>query len=889
MISRFLETSWMKLCSLLRRRRESERLDDELEFHLERQIAENIAAGMRPDEARAAALRSFGNPALLRDQTRATWNWNGFESFLHDLKYSVRTLVRAPGFAAIAVLVIALGIGANVALFAVVRSILLKPLPYADPSRLIMLYEHEHAANGRGQHAPVDPRSFFDWQKAATGVEQMAMVSPFMSYNVSAEGGKLPEHIDAGWCSWNFFSILGVQPSLGRTFNSGDDKPGAQATVILTHTFWTRRYAADPAIIGMTIWLDSHPYTVIGVLPSSFLYSSSFGGSHIQVWTAFNHEAPPALLNTYEDHESLVVARLKRGATLQSVTGQIDALQQQIKKDHPSPAVHPFASGRSMLDDVVENYRTPLYALLAATVCVLLIACMNVASLLVARAAARAKEMAIRAALGGGRLRLIRERLIESALISSVAGALGVALAWIALKSLVHFQPDMNRIESIRIDSGVILFAFAAIAACALFSGFISALSSDSTALLSTLQESSRSARGSHQRATLRKSLLVLEVSLTVVLLAGAGLLLKSYQRMRSTDLGVPVDNTLTMHIDLPPARYSENAKQAAFFEQLIARVRALPGVESAGLVTKAPGQGWGGDSLADVVEQHRRPESFLDMHMRAADPGYFASAHISLLRGRIFTADERLARGNVAVISRTAAEQLFPGGADPIGKHLLFHFNHKSYEIVGVVADTRWDIHESPKPTMYAPLFGSDYAGATIFVRSGHNVESLAMPVENIIGRLDRDLPVSDVMTLRDTIGKSTLDSQFDSLLVLSFALVALILAAAGLYGVLAYLVTQRTGEIGIRIALGAPRSFVLKLMLLDGIRPALLGLFIGVAASAATSRLIESMLFDTKPLDTGIYAAVTTTILLVAAAACMLPAWRASRLDPMQALRTE
>jgi putative ABC transport system permease protein len=885
---RLLAQIRMTLLSLFRRGTASAHLDDELQFHLERQIVENLATGMSPDEARYAALRTFGNPALLREQSRTTWSWNWLESVLHDVKFSARTLLRAPGFACIAILVIALGVGATVALFTVVHSVLLKPLPYADPSRLIMLYEHEQGATGKGQYAPVDPRSFFDWQKAATGVEQMAMVSPFQSYNVSAEGGKLPESIDAGWCSWNFFSILGVQPALGRTFTSSDDQSGAASTVLLTHAFWKRRYAADPAIVGKTIWLDSHPYTVIGVLPSWFVYSGSFGGNTIQVWTSFGQEAPPSLLNTYEDHESIVVGRLKPEASLQTVAGQIDAIQRQIKKDHPGPAVHPLASARFMLDDVVENYKTPLYALLAATACVLLIACMNVASLLVARTAARAREMAIRTALGGGRLRLIRERLIESSLVSLVAGIIGVTLAWVALHSLAFFLPDMNRIESISIDSVVIFFALAAVGACALFSGIISALSSDSTHLLSSLQESSRASRGSYQRATLRKSLLVLEVSLTVVLLAGAGLLLKSYQRMRSTDLGIPVDNTLTMHLSLPPARYSQNATQAAFFEQLITCVRALPGVQLAGLVTKAPGQGWGGDSLTDIVEHPRRPEDFLDMHMRGADPGYFTAAQIPLLRGRIFTSDERLDRGNVAVISQTAAKQLFPDG-NPIGNHLRIDFSKQTFEIIGVVADTRWDIHEPPKATLYMPLFGSDYAGATIFIRSSHNVESLATPIENIIGQLDHDLPVSDVMTLRDTIGKSTLDSEFNSLLVLSFALIALILAAAGLYGVLAYLVTQRTGEIGIRIALGAPRSQVLRLMLLDGLRPALLGLFVGLVASAATSRLIQSMLFDTKPLDTGIYAAVAATILFVATIACMLPAWRASRLDPMQALRTE
>jgi putative ABC transport system permease protein len=404
---------------------------------------------------------------------------------------------------------------------------------------------------------------------------------------------------------------------------------------------------------------------------------------------------------------------------------------------------------------------------------------------------------------------------------------------------------------------------------------------------LGTLQESSRSTQGSQRRATLRRSLLIIEVSLTVILLAGAGLLLKSYQRMRGTDLGIPIKNTLTMHLSLPDERYKP-AMQATFFEQLITQVRALPGVVSAGLVSTAPGQGWGGDSLADVVERPLRQQDFVDLHTRAADPGYFAAAQISLLRGRIFTSDERLARGNVAVISQQAAHQLFPN-EDPIGKHLRFNFNHRVFEIVGVVADTRWDIHEQPKATIYEPLYGNDFNGATIFVRSSHNVESLAMPIENIIGHLDGDLPVSNVKTLRETIDKSTIDSQFDSLLVLAFAVIALILAAAGLYGVLTYLVTQRTSELGIRMALGAKRAQLLRTVLFDGLRPALLGLVIGLGASIFAVRLIKSMLYQTEAFDPTVFTAVAALLLAVAFFACMLPAWRASRLNPMQALRTE
>jgi predicted permease len=886
---RWLTQLILRMKMLTSRDKAGARLDDELHFHLERQIAENRNAGMSASEARYAALRTFGNPVLLREEARATWSWNRLEQIWNEVRYGIRTLRRTPGFAAIAIVVMALGIGANVALFTVVHSVLLEPLPFHDAGRLVSLYEGDAKNSNNSGFLPVDAGSFGVWQHATQAQAEMAMVSPFQGYNVSAEGGNLPEQIDAAWCSWNFFQVLGVQPSLGRTFTAGDDTPSAPATVILSAPFWKRRYHADPAIVGKSIWLDARPYIVIGVMPEAFVYTGAFGGNTDQIWTAMGHEAPPSLLTTFEDHEMVVLARLRPGSTLPALVSQLRAVQTQIKKDHPGPSVHESIKGRSMLDDAVTDYKTPLYVLLAATGCVLLIACMNVASLLVARTAARSKEMAIRAALGGGWLRLMRERLVESLLLSALGGGFGLLLAWAAIKWLVYARQDMNRVEAIHIDTTVAAFTVGSIAICALFSGLISAFSADSKKLLGSLQESSRASRGSYQKTVLRKALLVVEVCLTVVLLVGAGLLLKSYQRLRSVDLGVPVDNILTMHFSLPDARYKEPVQQVAFFERLIERVRAVPGVQGAGLVSAAPGQGWGGDHLMTVVEHPPLPKGKgQDFMVRGADPGYFAAIQIPLVRGRIFDSSERLERSRVAVISQSAAQQFFPG-EDPVGKHLKVGITGETFEIIGVVGDVRWNVSEPMQPTLYWPVYGNGYSGATIVIRSSRKVDSLALPVQTIIGELDRDLPVANVMTLRESIAKATISSRFDSLLVLGFAVIALVLAAAGLYGVLAYLVTQRTGEIGIRMALGAPRQNVLRLMLMDGVSPALLGLFLGLGASAATGRLIASMLYETKPLDPAVFAAVAAMLFVVAAVACIVPAWRASRVDPMQALRTE
>jgi len=715
---RLLAQIRMTLLSLFRRSRASVQLDDELQFHLERQIAENIAAGMPPAEARYSALRTFGNPALLREQSRATWSWNGLESLTRDLRYIARTLIHAPGFASIAIFIIALGVGANVVLFTLVHRVLLNPLPFRDPGQLVSIYQHD--ASGRNTHGylPVDAGSFFEWQRVSQGVAEMAMVSPFQGYNISADGGKLPEKIEAGMCSWNFFSILGVNPALGRTFLPSDDSSNSEATVILSAPFWKRRYASDPAIVGKKIWLDASPFTVIGVLPDSFVYSGSFGGNTDQVWTTIGHEMP-MLLDTFEDHEMIVVARLRPGTSLQALVSRLIAVQKQIKNAHPGPAVRDSVIGRTLLDDAVQDYKTPLYAMLAATGCVLLIASMNVASLLIARITARRKELAIRIALGGGWLRIVRERILESFVLSAAGGAIGLLLAGVAIQWLVKTRQDMHRIEAIHIGAVEISFTLLAVFATALFAGLISAYSSKLKDVLGVLQDSARTLSSSRVRAGLRRTLLMLEVSLTVVLLIGAGLLLKSYQRLRTSDLGVPVDNVLTMHFGLSDSRYKTPIQRVAVFDNILPSVRALPGVQSAGLVSVAPGKGYGGDNLVSVVEHPPLPKGTgLDLQNRRADPGYFAAMQIPLLRGRVFTSDERLDRANVIVISQKAAELCFPG-EDPIGKHIKISIDGRVGEVVGVVGDTRWNIAQPAMPMMYWPLLGGDWEGVTLIVRS--------------------------------------------------------------------------------------------------------------------------------------------------------------------------
>ena len=873
---------------IFRRNRRDAELTSEIEAHIAEETAENIERGMPADEARRQAYLKFGNPQLLRERI---WQQNSFvlvDGLWRDLKYSARTLLRSKAFSFMAVIVMALGIGGTVAMFTVVRSVLLNPLPFPKSHQLYTLYERD-TRKEFGPFLPVAAGSFREWKNAAEGKAQMALVSPWQEYNVSAEGGKLPEKVDAAWCSWNFFNVLGVRPVIGRTFSPSDDRADSPGTALLTYSFWMRRYSGDRSILGQNIYLDAKPHTVIGVLPESFAYESAMSGNTQQVWTPVTHEAPSDLMEAYNNHNFLVVARTAQGTSLQQLLSQLNTVQQHIHDTQGGSSVHSAVNGHSMLDDAVSEYKTPLYVLLAATGCVLLIACLNVASLLVARISARSKEHAIRAALGGSRWRLLRERLMESLVLAASGGALALLLAWAAVRWLVAMRADMNRVEDIHLDGFAVAFTIAMVVLAALFSAVVSSLSMDRKQVLAALQESSRSHSGSSARATLRRGLLVVEVTLTVVLLVAAGMLLRSYDRLRNTDLGVPADNLLTLTVSLPDARYGDGPKAAAFFEQLILRVRALPGVQAAGLTSRAPGQGWGGDSMMEVTEHPPLPKGVgLGLQRRGIDPGYFAAAQIPLIEGRTFRADERLDRDNVSILSASGAKLLFPN-EDPIGKHIHREGDKKIYEVVGVVGDTRWRISERPMETWYMPIFGNRWTNATVVVRAPQHVESLALPVQKVIGELDPDLPVSEVMTLRQTISQTTLSSQFDSLLVLAFAVIALLLAAAGLYSVVAYLVTQRTSEIGIRIALGAKREQVLRLIVADGLRPALVGLIAGLAASAFATRFIQSMLYETKPFDLSVFLAVTLTLLGMAAVACLVPAWRASRLDPMQALRSE
>ncbi len=883
--------SWLRF---LRRKRFDAELQSEIEAFLAEETADNEARGMSPEEARRQARVKLGNPQKVRE---SLWTQNStplLANLGHDVKYAFRTLSRTPGFSIIAVAVMALCIGAATSLFTIVRSVLLRPLPFRDPDRLVIVHEHFRGAwaNSPGEFSynPVAPADFYDWRSKTSGFEDMGIMR-YAGYNLTGERGELPEAVRASAGSWNLFPLLGVQPALGRTFTESEDRRGS-TVVMLSWSVFQRRFAGDAKIVGRQIHLDGKPYTVVGVLPSWFTYPDA----GIQLWTPYQADATPELLQHHDWHQSQVVARLRPDVSLASALAQVGAVQYQLHLQYPHDPVAEDVAPRSLNEDLAGNVKKPLKVMMSAVGCMLLIGCLNVANLLVARGAARQKEVAIRSALGAQRATLIREQLTESVLICAAGGLGGILLSVLATQLLARAWKDLPSAQGIHLDGTVIGFACVLMFAAALVAGLVPALSTTGKTMMKALQTSARTGASSVSRTALRKSLLTAEIGITVVLLVAAGLLVKSFLRLRSADVGCVTENVLTLNYDLPEKKYDTPEKMNAFNEALLERVRAIPGVRAAALGNTVPGAGYWGDYVFTVKEHPplKAGEDPPDALMRWADPGFFSALGIPIVSGRFFTSDERGARSYKVIVSRQLVRQYFPGD-NPIGKHLHVpaHFhagapNDVDYEIVGVVGDSLYQVGKKPKAAMYFPIL-EGVAGGMLAVHTASEPLQFSVPVQKQIASLDPGLPVSDVRTMDQVIGESLVNASLSATLVLAFAILSLLLASVGLYGVLSYLATQRTTELGIRMALGAQRDQLLQLMLFDGLRPALLGLGLGLVGSMVATRIFESMLFGTKPLDPVVLGGVIATLLAVAVLACLAPAWRASRLDPMQALRTE
>jgi predicted permease len=887
---RDLRALWLRLQTLVRRSDSDQDLTDELESVVQMYVDDNLHAGMTPEEARRQALIRVGGMEQIRQAVRDGRGLPSLEGLGRDLKYAARALLRTPGFTTTAILIMALGIGASVSLFTVVHSVLLRPLPFPHSDRLVAIYSLDDPSKPDSDNVTASG-DFYDWQKATHGYEQMA-IWRITGYNMSAKGWQLPEFLNAGACSWNLFSTFGVSPVLGRFFTSGDDNPGAARTVILSWSFFERRFNHDPAILGSAIRLNGQMYTVIGVLPAWFQYPDP----KIQLWVPWQIGVPSYILWSHYDHWARVVARLKANVYPAAAIQEISAVQHHIYlRFNGTGPVEEGAVARPLLEDVVGDVKTPLYVLLGAVVCLLLIASLNLSNLLVARSAARRRELAIRTALGSTRLSLIRQQLTESLLICIGGGTVGLLFAAAGTRWLTSHWEQLPRAYAVHLDNVAVAFALGITLLAGVLAGLIPAISASGSNVLWALQEGSRTIGGSASRTSMRKALLTGEVALTVILLVGAGLLFKSFLRLRAVDLGCTTKNVLTMNYFLRGDTYSKPEQIVSFDTQLLDKVRHVPGVEAAGLTNVVPGDGRYGDHEIWIPEHPAEaPGEHHFALFRTADPDYFSTIKIPLIRGRFFSDNQRLEHDKYVIVNQELVKRFF-AAENPIGKHLRVEWRTpqgENYEIIGVVGDTSYRIGREIRPMMWFPILAGipgNSGDSVLVVRAEKDAMSLATPIQKIVASLDPELPVKDILTMEQIVGESTANSSFTATLVLSFAGLSLLLAAVGLYGVLAYLVTQRTPEIGIRMALGAERESVMRFMLLDGLRPALIGLGLGIVSSIGATRYIQSVLYGTSPLDATVFLLVVATLLISSIAACLLPAWHAARINPMHALRSE
>ena len=817
-------------------------------------------------------------------------------SLVQDVRFAIRQARSRPGFTSVVIGVLALGLGANAAIFSVVNAALLRRLPYPDPDRLVLLFERGLVTEGGGPNV-VSLRNFLDWRAQSTSFESMAAGRGF-TFNLGADRNFRPERVEAAVFTSGLFQTLGVQPIIGRGFRAEEDRSGAPSVALISYGLWQSRYAEARDILQRTIRLDDLTYQIVGVMPRDFSYPRR----DVQLWVPLQQLFPPQMAEDRTNHEFYVVARLRHGVPLANAQNELNALQRRIWESNGKGLFGHGALVFLLSEVTVREFKTNLYLLFGAVGCVLLIACVNIANLLLARGSQRGREVAIRSALGASRGRLLRQLLTESVLLSAAGAALGLVLASSLTKffaergpTLLNLREDFEPANAIQLDGWV--FAFTAVIAIAagVATGIVPALRAARINLAERLKDGSRSSTAGRGQNRFRYGLIAAEVALSLVLLISAGLLLRSFLALRGVNPGVRADHVLTASLSLPDVRYGKREQVANFTRDLIEKVRSLPGVKSAAIVSCLPVGGYCGDSSFDVEGHPLPPGQFTLALNRGASPSYFSTAGIPILRGRAFTEhdgvgfDDQHPRTGAIVISDSMAREFFPN-EDPIGKRIYFGGPRSPrYEVVGISGDVVISLAEKSRPTMYRPIFDGDWTDFYAFVRTGPEPASLGSAVGAEVNRLDSNLAIAGIRTMDDVLGNSAAQRQFTAFLIACFAVIALILAAVGLYGVLYYVVAQRTNEIGIRVTLGATASEVRRLVLWQGMQPVFLGTVLGLAAAVAVTRYFESLLFGVRASDPATFVFVTALLLSVAFVACSIPAVRATRIDPAIALRVE
>jgi len=876
-------SNWLR--SLTQRNTVEQELGSELRFHIERQVEENLAAGMSAQEARRAAVREFGSVEQVKEDCRDTRRVNYLENWLNDVRFGLRMLRKSPSFTFFAVAVLALGIAANSAIFSIADNVLIRPLPYRDTNRLVMVWE-DASAYDFPKNTPA-PGNFNDWKARNQVFEDVAAIAN-ASLNLTGDGN--PEDLIGKRVTANLFSVLGVTPALGRDFRAEDDLPGSPHVAILSHGLWLRRFGGDPQIVGKEITLNFEKCTVVGVMKSGV----QFPDRETEIWvpTRFTTEQ----LTNHGNHFLQVVARLKPGVPLKTANANLATIAAQLEKEDPESNAKVGAFAVPLRDELAGDVRPAILMLVGAVCFVLLIACANVANLLLSRATGRRRELAMRLALGATRGRVIQQMLTESILLSLFAGAVGLLLSVWGTKFLATLIPaGIAPMSGSGVDGRVLLFTLVISLSTGILFGIIPASRVSQFHLTYSLKQGggqSGVGSGGHR---LRDALVVCEVALAIVLLAGAALLIRSLQNLYHLDPGFRADHVLVMRTPLPRQKYEAFAPRTSFYNQVLAKVEAIPGVVSAGYTTWVPLTNYGGATGITIEgKPEPAPGNVLIPNTRIISLDYMKTLRMKLVEGRAIEPRDSAGTPPVALINQTMARNYW-SGENPIGKNFkVGEYKEKVpwITVIGIVGDVHQAGLDAPaRAEMYLPYQQQDfgYEPEYLAVLTSGDPMALAEIVRQQIWSVDKEQPVAGVMPLEDLVDENLSSRRMQASLLSGFAGLALLLVTLGIYAVLSFAVTQRTQEIGVRVALGAQPGQVLRMIFSQGLKLFLIGAAIGLACAIALSRALVHLLYGVSAYDPASFAVVTILLAVVALLACYIPARRATRVDPLVALRYE
>ena len=871
--------AWLiRVVGIFGRKARDRELVEELESHLQMHIDDNVQAGMTPQEARRQALIKLGGVAQTKEECRRRSGVPMLEDLWQDLRFGARVLLKQPLFTLVAVLTLGLGIGANTAIFSVVNAVLLKALPYHNSNRFVIVSGAEESA-GPGTISPVEAQ---DFAAQLTTLEDFAAMQ---TQSINLTGGAQPERVRGAFVTANFFEVFNLSPTAGRTFARGEDQPGAERVVVVNEGFWRRRLDSDPQLAGRKVILNSEPYSVIGVVPDSFRQPFD---DEVEVWTTVQRF--PSYSERRDARFLFGVGHLKPGVTPAQAQTEANTVAARMAQVYPNENAGRGAKVELLEEMTVRHIRPILLALFAAVGCILLITCSNLANLTMARGTARQKEFALRSALGAGRGRLARQLLTETTLLALLGGAVGLLLARWGTDLLLAVNPDVLPRGEVRLDAPVLLFTLGASVLTGILFGLIPAWQMSRLDPHTTLKEAGRSVGSGAGARRARSVFIVVQMALALVLLVGGALFIKSFYRLLQVAPGFQTDNLLTLEYRLPRNKYVEPSAQWEFHRQVVEQLRAVPGVQSAALIRGLPLTGNSASARVTLLDGETPPSGQEpQVQFNTATPAYFATMGIPTVQGRLFNDGDRLDTPVVFVINQTAARRFWPG-QDPLGKQVKFVGEDTPGTVIGVVGDAKHDwLSEEQRPQLYISYSQSPGLFATVVVRTKVEPMSLSQAVREAVWKVDKDQPVWKVRTVESLLAYNVSDKRFLMLLMVIFAALALTITAIGLYGVVNYTVGQRTHEIGVRMALGARAGDVLRLVISQGMRLAVLGVGVGLIASFALTRFIQSLLFGISATDPLTFTSVAALLGGVALLACYIPARRATKVDPMIALRHE